>query len=424
MESFPTVHDLAAASEEEVNAHWAGLGFYRRARLLHRGAKCVVEELDGKIPRTVEALKKIDGIGPYTACAIASIAFDVCVPVVDGNVCRVLSRLRAVANHIKSPALKDKAGWYLAKQLVEAGNGTNAGSVNQALMELGATYCAPSGSGVDPDDPLRSYYWSTRLNREYVANTVVPSSPFNNEISKKKRKFPDKKQRKSICELCDPNGIEIVLAKLQEDLESADTQGAECGHGAFPLDPPKLKKREEELAVAVLCHKVMGEDWWLFVRRPPEGLLAGQWEFPSVSVPPRNGTTTKNVTFEANNTKQPNKQCHHHALTHHLRDIFAGDAEFWSHPDYLSSREVLESPIQHIFSHVVWQQWIETSSTTGETMPTVEWTTSIGREVRWMRGQDMKKVGITSGVKKILKAVQDHQRATIKAARTSKRARR
>ncbi len=85
MRSFPTVHDLAAATEDEVNAHWAGLGFYRRARLLHQGAKFIVEEYNGTLPTTPQELSKIQGIGPYTAAAIASIAFDVCVPVVDGN---------------------------------------------------------------------------------------------------------------------------------------------------------------------------------------------------------------------------------------------------------------------------------------------------------------------------------------------------
>ncbi|OEU15327.1 DNA glycosylase, partial [Fragilariopsis cylindrus CCMP1102] len=143
MKSFPTVYELAAATEDEVNAHWAGLGFYRRARYLHQGAKYVVKELDGKLPTTPQGLSKIQGIGPYTAAAIASIAFDVCVPVVDGNVCRVLSRLRGIANHIKHPILKDKLGWKLAGQIVEAGDGSSPGMVNQALMELGATYCAP-----------------------------------------------------------------------------------------------------------------------------------------------------------------------------------------------------------------------------------------------------------------------------------------
>ena len=66
MKSFPTVYELAAATEDEVNAHWAGLGFYRRARYLHQGAKYVVEELDGKLPTTPQGLSKISGIGPYT----------------------------------------------------------------------------------------------------------------------------------------------------------------------------------------------------------------------------------------------------------------------------------------------------------------------------------------------------------------------
>ena len=75
----------------------------------------------------------------FTASAIASIAFDKCVPVVDGNVCRVISRLKGVANNIKAPIFKDKIGWTLAEQIVTAGDGKYAGEVNQALMELGAT---------------------------------------------------------------------------------------------------------------------------------------------------------------------------------------------------------------------------------------------------------------------------------------------
>lgn len=85
MKSFPTVQSLASATEDKVNAHWAGLGFYRRAKLLHTGAKLVSEEYNGELPKTVNELMKISGIGRYTASAIASIAFGVQVPVVDGN---------------------------------------------------------------------------------------------------------------------------------------------------------------------------------------------------------------------------------------------------------------------------------------------------------------------------------------------------
>ena len=163
---FPTVQDLAAADPETVNAMWAGLGFYRRARLLQSAAVVVTNDLEGVLPDTVEGLLLLPGIGPYTASAIASIACNVTVPVVDGNVCRVLSRLKGIANHIKAPKFKDVWGWTLAKQIVEAGDGSCAGQVNQALMELGATYCAPSGTGMEDGDPLRDYYWSTRLGRE------------------------------------------------------------------------------------------------------------------------------------------------------------------------------------------------------------------------------------------------------------------
>ena len=120
MHSFPTVHSLANATAEEVNSHWAGLGFYRRARLLHAGAKRVVSEYNGIVPNAVKELMKIEGIGRYTASAIASIAYGVEVPVVDGNVCRVLSRLTGVANHIKAGVLKDDLGWSLAERIIKA----------------------------------------------------------------------------------------------------------------------------------------------------------------------------------------------------------------------------------------------------------------------------------------------------------------
>ena len=101
MEKFPTVQDLAAASAEEVNSVWAGLGYYRRARMLHAGAKMVSEApYNGCLPDNLEELKKVKGIGDYTAGAILSIAFGKPTPVVDGNVLRVLSRLRVCGRRL------------------------------------------------------------------------------------------------------------------------------------------------------------------------------------------------------------------------------------------------------------------------------------------------------------------------------------
>jgi A/G-specific adenine glycosylase len=427
MTSFPTVHDLASASEEEVNAHWAGLGFYRRARLLHNGAQHVVETLNGQLPETVDELKQISGIGPYTACAIASIAFNVCVPVVDGNVCRVLSRLRGIANHIKSPALKDKLGWVLARQLVEAGDGKQAGLVNQALMELGATYCAPSGTGVDPKDPLRPFYWSTQLGKAYAVsradNLSTGTYATANVNGRRKGASPVKNQYSTIevgsakeCELCDRDGVRSVLAEWHVALSDDDATGedkdmvaAQNGHAAFPLNPPKLKKREEDLAVAVLRRA----DCWLLVKRPKQGLLAGQWEFPSVCVQTRGETSSA-----TNSTKPPSAQRHRQALTQLLKELFScnddsiDDLDLGGHPDYFARREsVSEAPIEHIFSHVKHIMWVEACCLGKGSKPEItEWETAENsRQVRWMREEDMKEVGITSGVQKIIKAVKGEQ---------------
>lgn len=389
MTTFPTVYELAAATEEQVNSHWAGLGFYRRARLLHQGAQLVVNEYQGQLPKTVDGLLKITGIGPYTASAIASIAYGTCVPVVDGNVCRVLSRLTGIANHIKAPALKDKQGWDLAAQLVHGSN--CAGEINQALMELGATYCAPSGTGIDPRDPLKDYYFSTRIAKAY--HTLQNSST--------KEPFPFSIPDSCSCPVCDSNGIRMILQQLQTRIQKEMTvdEARKEGHAIFPLDPPKTKKREEDLAVAVLSNHHDGDIWWLLVRRPPEGLLAGQWEFPSVCIESRQEG--------GSNSMKPTLTKRRKLLTQHLQTIVTNgdpDGEMTN-----CKRHVVQSdPIEHIFSHVRHIMWLE-AAVLNVNLTVMQWMTTDGREVRWMRDKEMKTVGITSGVKKILKTVQLQQ---------------
>jgi len=130
---FPTLRALARASEPDVLAVWSGLGYYRRARMLHQAAGEVVREHSGKLPRDVEALRGLPGIGRYTAAAIASIAFDVPVAVVDGNVERVLSRL-------DGKPLSSAETWRRAQALLDP---RRPGDFNQAMMELGAKVCLP-----------------------------------------------------------------------------------------------------------------------------------------------------------------------------------------------------------------------------------------------------------------------------------------
>ena len=130
---FPTVRKLAAAREASVLAAWSGLGYYRRARMLHAAAKVIVRQHDGKVPSTSECLQTLPGIGRYTAAAIASIAFEEPVAVVDGNVERVLQR-------VSGKRLAGEMLWKMAGELLDK---SCPGDFNQAMMELGAAVCTP-----------------------------------------------------------------------------------------------------------------------------------------------------------------------------------------------------------------------------------------------------------------------------------------
>ncbi|XP_042395779.1 adenine DNA glycosylase-like [Zingiber officinale] len=227
MDKWPTIHHLAAASQEEVNEMWAGLGYYRRARFLLEGAKSIVQ--GGMFPQTAAELLKVQGIGDYTAGAIASIAFNEAVPVVDGNVVRVISRLKAItANPKKSATVKGI--WKLASLLVDP---LRPGDFNQAMMELGATLCST-------------------MNPQCCA-----------------------------CPISD-NCVAFSLSKSEESIEVTD----------YPTKVAKAKQRHDFAAVCFVqlteetgeesLKRCSNKDMLLLVKRPNEGLLAGLWEFPSV----------------------------------------------------------------------------------------------------------------------------------------------
>ncbi len=139
MRRFPTVEALAAASEQEVLSLWEGLGYYSRARNLHRAARVVMERHGGKLPADVDALRALPGIGRYTAGAIASIAFGLDEPALDGNQKRVLARLFDVRQRVDS-AEGERLLWSLAREHLPPGR---AAEYNQALMDLGASICTP-----------------------------------------------------------------------------------------------------------------------------------------------------------------------------------------------------------------------------------------------------------------------------------------
>ena len=144
VERWPTVSKLAGATWDDVSAAWAGLGYYSRARNLHACAKAVAQR--GGFPQDADGLRELAGIGPYTAAAIAAIAFDERIAPVDGNIERVVSRLWAI------PSDPTETGWRAAKQVISARaqalvdalpNDQRAGDLAQALMDLGATVCTP-----------------------------------------------------------------------------------------------------------------------------------------------------------------------------------------------------------------------------------------------------------------------------------------
>lgn len=149
MARFPDIRSVAEASEDTLLKHWEGLGYYSRARNIQKTAQILLRDYDGKIPADLSALRKLPGIGPYTAAAISSLAFNQDHPVVDGNVKRVLARLHDMDRPVDSGEglrfIKESAGLLLP--------GGNARDFNQALMELGAVVCTPRNPLCD-DCPL------------------------------------------------------------------------------------------------------------------------------------------------------------------------------------------------------------------------------------------------------------------------------
>jgi A/G-specific adenine glycosylase len=142
---FPTIVALALATEEEVLAAWSGLGYYRRARMLHKAAQFIVQERGGSLPHAAAELRTLPGIGEYTCAAIASIAFGESIPVVDGNVERVLLRLTGRAENATAAGrafVQRQAAALVPRRRIDQ-NLNAAGDHNQAMMELGATICLP-----------------------------------------------------------------------------------------------------------------------------------------------------------------------------------------------------------------------------------------------------------------------------------------
>lgn len=161
MEAVPTVEALAALEEDRLMKLWQGLGYYNRARNLQKAARQIVEDFGGRFPDTYEEILSLAGVGEYTAGAIASIAFGVPVPAVDGNVLRVVSRVTGDGGDIARPETKAR----MRAALLETMPRRTPGAFNQALMELGATVCLPNGAPLCGACPARCICFANLENK-------------------------------------------------------------------------------------------------------------------------------------------------------------------------------------------------------------------------------------------------------------------
>ncbi|GAX84395.1 hypothetical protein CEUSTIGMA_g11817.t1 [Chlamydomonas eustigma] len=315
---WASVADLASATVEEVNTMWAGLGYYRRARYLLDGAKHVVDKLGGMFPTNAKDMLQIPGVGPYTSAAVASIAFNDAAAAVDGNVIRVVSRLRAL------PGDPTKLGQVHAAMAQEILDHERPGCFNQAVMELGATVCRPMNPSCSECPVQQSCRAHSQLKTFLKARRIPDLSaaldmediPFVTMYPGKKVSKEKRDQQVAVCVL------EVIVTAGHhtscsvgeahtETLQQAERQGVSSSrepdvHAQSAVGvnlsassgkrqrimsdffASKDKKTKKKIAAASL-----GQRWYMLVQRPDQGLLAGLWEFPGVvleencEVPPR-----------------------------------------------------------------------------------------------------------------------------------------
>lgn len=179
IEALPTIQDLANAKEDELLKLWEGLGYYNRVRNMQKAAITVVEQYNGELPRDYKALLSLSGIGTYTAGAIGSIAYQLPVPAVDGNVLRVTKRLTGSYDDIMLPKVKKE----LEEDMLKIMPKTRSGDLNQALMDLGATICIPNGKPLCIQCPLNE---KCKAYKENLTDELPVKS------SKKGRKIQEK----------------------------------------------------------------------------------------------------------------------------------------------------------------------------------------------------------------------------------------
>ncbi|XP_077815206.1 adenine DNA glycosylase isoform X11 [Macaca mulatta] len=347
---------------QEVNQLWAGLGYYSRGRRLQEGARKVVEELGGHMPRTAETLQQLlPGVGRYTAGAIASIAFGQATGVVDGNVARVLCRVRAIGADPSSTLVSQRL-WGLAQQLVDP---ARPGDFNQAAMELGATVCTPQRP-LCSQCPVQSLCRARqRVEREQLlASRSLSGNPDVEECA----------LNTGQCQLC---------------LPASEPWDQTLGVVNFPRKASRKPPREESSATCVLEQPgALGGAQILLVQRPNSGLLAGLWEFPSV-------------------TWEPSEQLQRKALLQELQR--------WAGPLPATRLRHL-GEVVHTFSHIKLTYQVYGLALEGQTP-----VTTVPAGARWLTQEEFHTAAVSTAMKKVFRVYQGQQPGTCKGLALSPR---
>jgi len=229
IKTFPTVKALAEADQEEVLKLWEGLGYYARARNLHKAARIVMEKFNGIIPDQPEQFLHLPGVGPYISAAVMSIACGHVIPVVDGNVLRAACRIFALEDDIAQPAIRKKVAALLTEHIPD----DRPGEFNEAMMELGATICTPASPGCD-SCPIRH-------------NCLAKQNNLVSKLPIKSRKPPIPKHRIVVAVITDSSGRMLIQKRPENGLLGGlwEFPGGKVEKGETLPDALRRECREE-----------------------------------------------------------------------------------------------------------------------------------------------------------------------------------
>ncbi|KAF9581798.1 hypothetical protein BGW38_001066 [Lunasporangiospora selenospora] len=415
MEKWPTLADLAAADLEDVNKVWTGLGYYSRAMRLHQGAQKVLKEFNGILPSDPVILEKqVPGVGRYTAGAIVSHAYNVPAELVDGNVIRVLSRLRAIGGDVKSPKVVD-LHWQIAKELVHQ---ERPGCFNQALMEIGATICTPQNPKCG-DCPVQT---SCRAFAEVV------------DLKRSREETLGVSKKRSSGDSINDDGEDDTCLLCVPDMD-IDTK--DIGQVTqYPRKAIKKAPREEECAVCILERIVKDTEsgkeksLFLLVKRPEKGLLAGMWEFPTVEQDQLHGSAKSNT--KASSAKQGSQPATTAPLSTYKQRSAASQNYLESTLgfDHLLRRCTKSTQrrdlgqAQHLFSHIrktYHTEWVVIDDTKSEGSSDEKPKGTKAPEMQWLTVEELEKAAIPTGINKTYQLMQKFKAGQLVGNRGRKR---